>query len=362
MAMKPYVYVLFLLALACGCGGQKKQEDKKENKQEGKQEKKQEAAGCLVGEEVPIDTILFRYAYRIRVQGEKAVVFDLHNADYYFHAFTYPGFQYISSFGKRGEGPEEMISAENIRWEGDNTAWVLDGIKNRLFKFGGIAPGQTPQLVETISLDKAFQCSLDFDLSKTGTFVTPDYSGENRFCWTDKQGVLLHKSEHIPTTNKELLEKSAPAVAQGWHSFISFSPDKKFLVAATQLGDVLDIYNMGNQRHVSYKGEDGEPKFRVSSQGYGIPAGLMGYYDVQTTQKHIYALYDGRKMGSNMKEGESYKQGGKLLRVFGYDGKLHKEYVLDRHVTGIYVDEASHCLFATNINADDQIVKYHMDE
>lgn len=58
----------------------------------------------LKGEIVPIDTALFRYAYRMRVQGDKAVILDLHNADYYYHVFTYPDFQYQSSFGKRGEG------------------------------------------------------------------------------------------------------------------------------------------------------------------------------------------------------------------------------------------------------------------
>ncbi len=101
--MKNVVILLFALVLITSCGGQKKQEEKEVRNVQ------------LKGEEMPVDTALFRYAYRIRVQGDKAVVFDLHNVDYYYHAFTYPGFKYISSFGKRGEGPEEMISAENIR-------------------------------------------------------------------------------------------------------------------------------------------------------------------------------------------------------------------------------------------------------
>ena len=100
--MKNVVILLFALVLITSCGGQKKQEEKEVRNVQ------------LKGEEMPVDTALFRYAYRIRVQGDKAVVFDLHNVDYYYHAFTYPGFKYISSFGKRGEGPEEMISGT---WE-----------------------------------------------------------------------------------------------------------------------------------------------------------------------------------------------------------------------------------------------------
>lgn len=58
----------------------------------------------------PLDTALFRYPFRVRVQGDKAVVMDLHGTDYFCHVFHYPGFRYFASFGKRGEAPEEMLS------------------------------------------------------------------------------------------------------------------------------------------------------------------------------------------------------------------------------------------------------------
>ena len=61
-----------------------------------------------------------------------------------------------------------------------------------------------------------------------------------------------------------------------------------------------------------------------------------------------------------MKE-KDYKQGAKQLRAVDFDGKLCKEYMLDRPVTGIYVDEAGHCLWATDVNTDNQIVKYIFD-
>ena len=69
--------------------------------------------------------------------------------------------------------------------------------------------------------------SFRLDLSGADSFVIPDYSGENRFSWADMSGNLLHKSDCIPITDEKQLKESAPAVAQGWRSFISFSPDKK---------------------------------------------------------------------------------------------------------------------------------------
>ncbi len=65
----------------------------------------------LMGRVLPLDTAVFRYPFRIRVQGDKAVVLDLHGTDHFFHVFSYPQGHYLSSFGKRGEAPHEMISA-----------------------------------------------------------------------------------------------------------------------------------------------------------------------------------------------------------------------------------------------------------
>jgi len=204
--------------------------------------------------------------------------------------------------------------------------------------------------------------SLDFDLKDASTVVIPDYSGENRFGWADiHSGELLRKSEHIPVSDQKLLKESAPAVAQGWNSFIAFSPDKKILVSVTQFGDRLDIYDMQSQKHIGKLGEDGEPQFKVSSEGYGLPAGRICYYDVQVTDQYIYTIYDGRKFKDIMKLADAYQQGGKILRISTHEGDVVKTYVLDRPIAGIYVDEAAGMLFGLDVNADEQIVKFPLE-
>ncbi len=61
----------------------------------------------LKGKMVPLDTVLFRY----------------------------PDFRYLSSLGRRGEAPEEMLSVENVRWNGD-FLWMLDAGKSAINRFG----------------------------------------------------------------------------------------------------------------------------------------------------------------------------------------------------------------------------------
>ena len=64
----------------------------------------------------PLDTALFRYPFRVQVQGDKAVVMDLHGTDYFCHVFHYP----VSAILLRSaseRAAKEMLS-ENIRWHG----------------------------------------------------------------------------------------------------------------------------------------------------------------------------------------------------------------------------------------------------
>ena len=80
MKNKQLLCVLFPLLVACT--GQRHQQ---QVSSESIIEEAVRKGEVLKGEIVPIDTALFRYAYRMRVQGDKAVILDLHNADYYYH-------------------------------------------------------------------------------------------------------------------------------------------------------------------------------------------------------------------------------------------------------------------------------------
>ena len=98
MKNKQLLCVLFPLLVACT--GQRHQQ---QVSSESIIEEAVRKGEVLKGEIVPIDTALFRYAYRMRVQGDKAVILDLHNADYYYHVLLIPIFNIsllLESVGK----------------------------------------------------------------------------------------------------------------------------------------------------------------------------------------------------------------------------------------------------------------------
>lgn len=164
----------------------------------------------------------------------------------------------------------------------------------------------------------------------------------------------------ISLSDTATLHKNAPAVAQAWRSFLAIDRAGKRVVAVTQLGDVLDTYAVGSgmraEAHVV--GRDGEPVFQVTPEGYGIPSGCMGYWDVQVTDSCIYALYDGTTFKEIAQSAGTGKQGGTSLRVFSREGTLLRRYVFDRPLSGIYVDEARHLLWATDVNTDNGLYRY----
>lgn len=350
--MKPLINILLLLTLLAACATATHE---KGMLYTDFPETKELSASTQV-----LYTALFRYPFRIRVQGDRAVVMDLHGQETFFHLFHYPDFSYLSSFGKLGDSPEEMLSAENIRWNGQSL-WTLDANKSELTRFGFDSSGDSLLRQETVALDKDILRALDFVTYGDSTFIIPDYSGDSRFCWVNREGKLLRKMGKIPSSNEDALKNARPALAQAWRSFIDYNPENGVLAAVTQLGEVLEIYNLQDSTHVVRIGPHGEPKFQVS-QGYGIPTGIMGFSDVQVTDSAVYAVFHGRsfkEIAQNARRG-IHVDGGKYIYVFSLTGEPLRRYVLDHHVCGISVNEREGIILATDVNKDEPIIKYKM--
>lgn len=310
----------------------------------------------IKGEVIELDTALLRYPYRIRVDRDMAVVMDLHGPDHYGHIFHYPSFHYLSSFGKRGDSPTEALSMENVRLY-NNEIWTLDANKCELTRLNLSSSGDMLLREETVALDGDILRPLDFALYNDSTFIIPDYSGDNRLCFVNYLGKKINKLGTIPTINLDALEDNRPALAQAWRSFIDYNPKNGVLGIVTQLGEVLEIYNLKDSTHVVCIGEHGEPEFKVSD-GYGIPTGIMGFSDIQVTDSAIYTVFQGTAFRDIAKQGGRLPDGGNNIYVFSLKGEPLCKYILDYYIYGIWVDEVNKMILATDINNDQPIVKF----
>ena len=315
----------------------------------------------LQGRVIPLDSVFFRYPYRLEAYGDRVVIEDLHGPEYYYHLFTYPDFRYLHSFGKRGQGPEEMQTVDDFRWNGQ-TLWALDNIKSELVRWELNDSRDKMARTERIKLDKATFRALSVVPFQNNSFLIPNYSGDSRFCQVDKVGKLIKKWGEIPTDRKKDLQKYPYAFGYGWISFIDYSPKTGTLVAATQLGEVLEVWNVKKNTHKVIKGKLGEPEFEIHPE-YALPTGAIGHNDIQVTDRAIYVIYRGVSMKEDMlayQKGMPLPTGGRTVRVFSLDGEPLKQYKLDHSVSGIWVDEQAGKMWALDVNSDEPLVEYRL--
>lgn len=294
-----------------------------------------------------------RFPFRVRQIDSSIFVMDLHTTEYYCHQLSYPSMTHIQSFGKRGEGPNELLGTENIRIDSQENLWLLDANQR---KFAACSLTEDTPQVE-IPLEEDLMRALDFTIYDNTHFLVPDYSGKHRFCKVNKQGEIIKSYFSIPAQQQA---ESPIALSQAWRAFIDYNPQNGIVAMVTQLGDILEIYHPEKEKTIKIvAGEYGEPQF-MERGGSAIPVGIMGYGDVHVGNKYIYTLFWGHTF-EDLKRNNIQVDGGNQIKVFDLDGNPVKKYILDRHITGFHIDEAQNRMIALDVNSDQPIVEYYLN-
>lgn len=302
-----------------------------------------------------IEDVYLKYPFRIRLHDSSLYVMDIHPADYYIHTFKYPSLEHQKSFMKRGEAPEEFLDAENIRLDSHGFLWALDANKRKIVRF---PQNLGEPLNNVVNLDEKLIRTLDFDFFNDSTFIVPDYTGEYRINMVNLQGEIVHRAFHIPIRSEAVKKNTPPIVlAQAWRPFLSYNPENGILAMVTQLGQVLDIYDIKKESIVTIVGHrDHEPQF-ITKGNYAIPNGIMGYSDVHVGQEYIYALFWGHSF-TDIKNGKIQKEGGNRVHVFALDGTPKIEYKLDSYITGFHIDEKNKFIIGLDVNSNQPLKKF----
>ena len=87
-------------------------------------------------------------------------------------------------------------------------------------------------------------------------------------------------------------------------------------------------------------GPHGEPKYRESG-GMAIPSGIMGFSDVQVTDKYIYAAFQGRSFKDIAQQQQPAIDGGQFIYVFSLKGLPLYKYTLNHFIYGINAVDGS---------------------
>lgn len=308
----------------------------------------------LVSQLLSLDTIYMRYPFRILQTDSSVCILDLHGSDFYCHRFNNSDLKLEQSFAPYGSGPTEFLDAENIRLDPRGNLYLLDANKSEI----SVWPKNNSDSLKRIKLAKELVRTLDFDIVDDSTFVVPDYTGNHRFVFVDRNGQIVRKQYKIPVrTDKK--NTATISLAQAWRSFIDYNPENGILAMATQLGEVLELYDLKADTIINIVyGKNGDPEY-IDKGAYAVPNGIMGYSDVHVGAKNIYALFWGRSF-KEIRNNQSVIEGGNKLRMFDLKGNPVCEYVLDKFITGFTVDEKRNKIMALDINSNQPLVEYQL--
>ncbi len=293
------------------------------------------------------DSVLIKYPYRIRVVDTVMYVTDLHGAGYFCHQYAYPSIKHQQSFSRKGKAPGELTDAVNIIVRRDGMVYMLDAFARKIYSWDGRNINLFMELPEELG-----RC-MDFAMYNDSTFIVPDYLGDSRVAFVSN-GKIVRRMGKVPVK-----EQAIPVVAvnQAWRPFMHYNPGNGILALVTQLGEVLEIYDLKNDATHKVIGPGGEPKFSLRGADASIE-GIMGYGDVFVGDRYIYAIFWGHEM-KKIRQREITVQGGNYIHVFDLEGNPVRRYELDRYITGFYVNETTGEVIGTDVN-EDQLVMFNL--
>lgn len=311
----------------------------------------------LTGKTIPLtDSVHLRYPFRIRTTDSLLYILDLHGPDFYCHTFVYPKMTARNSFARKGNGPGEFLRVENLRLDQQGAVYLLDANNNAISFYDSLSDS----LSQRIDLSgKLIRC-LDFALINDSLFAISDYTGTCRINLVDREGKIQEQLFTIPTNKRNESKIPGIVLAQAWRSFIDYNPENNILAMATQLGQVIELYNLNTRETIRIMhGEFGEPEF-ATGDAYAVPNGIMGYSDVHVGSDKIYTLFWGTSFKEIRENPLNRMEGGNIIQVFSLEGTPIIQYTLDKYITGFCIDEKKNILLGLDVNSDQQLIEYQL--
>lgn len=265
---------------------------------------------------------------------------------------------YLRSFGRQGQGPNEMLSPWQIFIDpaNKNNFWIFDLALYRLTEFS--LNGKENNKFIT------FKGGMPYSpiLLKNGLIESPGFSlTKGRLAVYDTSGKMLKIIGEIPPGKKENVPVPVHQVA--FQSVLKVKPDGSLLVLAVRYADMLEIYKPDGtlvkrvhgpvNKNPIYNVDlvNGSPVMAIDTKN-----SIIGYTDIALTNNYIYALFSGRTINEYHQKAPY----GNHVHVFNWKGEILKVYKTDSDLLTIAVSNDENRLYAVQDYPKVSIVVYSL--
>jgi len=273
------------------------------------------------------------------------------NPSTFFYVYKNPGFQFLYSFARKGQGPEEYRSPNVIRNTPDN-----------FFSFRDYNTFNTYKLSDTTS---TFMNSYRIPLLDRGFLLT----GLNQV----NDSLFLSKPQSSKQTRRELINLYT-------HEMIDYIPNtfnlekklgKDYYTIFEESSVVsnnkrfaygylfIDLIEFGSIKYnkiviTNRVGMKKPPNFHLYGAGRqggkyesNVLNNIVYYSDIRCGENYVYALYANAPMGDLKEEYAS------LVEVYTWDGSPVSLLKLDKDISSFVVNEEMQTIYGFNINKNE---------
>jgi hypothetical protein len=273
----------------------------------------------------------------------------------------------IDKSGRIGKGPGDMISSiNNLQKDNHNMIegiWLADIQYMKFFRYktNSFILENNPVDVKKMS-PQVFPCDKSFML-KNFDIIGMSSSIDNQvFIYSDKNDTLQGYDFYpvIPNPYDRLVSKTVYSACS------DLKPDKSHLVLAYQWLKSLCIVPLDKLSEPVYiKFNDAPfPQFDATDQKANIETVRnlpLQYINLYTTDKHIYALYAGKKENELENHSHEALSHGVSIHVFNWDGTALCALNLDRIVNCFCVDEKNKLIYGIDPTGEENSIFYRFD-
>lgn len=253
----------------------------------------------------------------------------------------------VHSSIRKGRGPGEMISIFDLDF-------IENGERLALLDFSA----QHIQIIPSSALIRGDIKPSDFqsvDVSSgplviqiTGqpqgvytTVLNSDY----RLMEIKTDGRRIPLGSYSPNIYKR---KKDMFLNQAYMGRLVYNSHRNQIAIGCRYADQLEIFSIDNEDVVFIKGpEDFEPKYTVVKTVDGEALNhdsdeKLGYTHIRADEEYIYALYSGK---TNSESRATY---GKIIRIFDWNGTLHRVLELDKEISSFDISGDGKNIFAVD--------------
>jgi len=181
--------------------------------------------------------------------------------------------------------------------------------------------------------------------------------GNNLIAKIGLDGKLIEK-----IGNKSYNIKNKPTIGYSQATNINFDlneKQKKIAIGYLHF-DKIEILNLNGQKNKIIIGPDQlKPKFKYKGQTLSNKNLKKAYYDIESNDEYIYALYSG-KYGINRQKGQYVYNYPAIIHKFDWEGNPIAKYILDKQIIEFEIDFNRDQIIALDAETDNTFITYNL--